>query len=131
MTAEEIQIDLAAEPRSVPVARRFVAGTLQSWGCPHLVERAALLVSEAVTNSVIHASSEVEVSIRRVGDRVRIQVADEDPGLPVRRRLSPWSRSGRGIHIVDRVADDWGIETKRQGKAVWFELDATASPNFA
>jgi len=129
--AEEIQIDLAADPRSVPVARRFVAGTLRSWGCPHLVDKAALLVSEAVTNSVVHASSEVGVSIRRVGARVRIEIADEDPRLPVRRQSSPWSGSGRGILIVDSVADDWGIEANQEGKAVWFELDATAYPHSA
>ena len=56
-----------------------------------------------------------------MGD-VRVEVADHSPDLPVTREVTPSSSRGRGMHIVDHVASRWGVQSRRSGKCVWFEV---------
>jgi len=97
-------------------------------GSEHLVDTAELLTSEIVTNAIIHAASGPELVVRISGGRVRVEVQDISPAVPVRQFAGPLSPSGRGMAIVDELARDWGVEHVPQGKRVWFELPFTTSP---
>jgi anti-sigma regulatory factor (Ser/Thr protein kinase) len=83
---------------------------------------AQLIVTELATNAVIHACSPFSVSVRYDGSCIRISVHDWNPMLPVLRDAGPTARSGRGLHLVDLVAYDWGVEPSPDGKTIWAEL---------
>lgn len=108
---------------SAASARRFVAGAMHRWGCPdELMERVMLLTSELVTNAYRHAHSATRVSIRYDDDRVRVEVRDSGGGAVALRPLDTNRTDGRGLHIVDALADRWGHRSDGDGTVVWFEL---------
>lgn len=104
-------------------ARRFVAAALEGWGLGRLEEVACLLVSELVSNVVLHAGTELDVRLRRFDTRVRVEVHDGSPQLPERKYYSPTSTTGRGLVFIAELAQSWGWEATGDGKVVWFELD--------
>ncbi|MFG3250495.1 SpoIIE family protein phosphatase [Streptomyces sp. NPDC048187] len=109
-------------PVSVAAARRFV-GTALDGAAPDLVDTARLLVSELVTNAVLHARTEVEVSVARLDGRVRVRVGDRRPGRGlVPQRCSPYSGTGQGLALVEQLASRYGADGGEAGKTVWFEL---------
>ena len=113
---------LSPEPPSAARARRFVEETLARWQCEDLLDTVKLLVSELVGNAVAYARSDVEVAVKLLPDRLRIEVADESADW-LRRRAAPGDAvSGRGIDVVETLAESWGVTPRRGGKAVWFEL---------
>jgi anti-sigma regulatory factor (Ser/Thr protein kinase) len=108
---------------SAASARRFVEAALHRWGYPDdFIERVLLLTSELVTNAYRHARSESRLSIRSDHDRVRIEVRDTGRGDVQLRPLDSSRPDGRGLHIVDVLADRWGHHSDRDGTVVWFEL---------
>ncbi|MFG3333988.1 SpoIIE family protein phosphatase [Streptomyces tendae] len=109
-------------PVSVAAARRFVGAALD--GAPaDLVGTAQLLVSELVTNAVLHARTEVEVSVARLDGRVRVRVGDRRPGRGlVPQRCSPYAGTGQGLALVEQLASRFGADGGDAGKTVWFEL---------
>lgn len=124
MTAlHEASAHFPADPSSAGAARRFLAGTLETWSLDSLEEVACLLVSELVSNVLLHAETELDVHLRRTGDRVRVEVHDGSPRLPERKFYSVSSATGRGLVFVAELSSSWGIEPMPGGKAVWFELD--------
>lgn len=113
-----------AVPESVSLARRFVVEQLH--GCPaDLCERAALLVSELATNAVKHARSRFEVAIETSREKVRVEVRDFGDGSPRRREPFPSELTGRGLMIVDAMAESWGVSEEEDSKVVWFELTSS------
>ena len=113
---------LAADTSSARAARRFVDDVLSTWEVDDLLETVQLLVSEVVTNAVVHGRSEAEVSVRLLPDRVRVEVVDRGP-TPVRRRdADDEATSGRGTALVEALSSAWGIEDVAVGKMVWFEV---------
>lgn len=104
-------------------ARRFVTRSLAQWGDVDSAEDAKLIVTELVTNSILHARSGFTVKVQRRRDRtVRLEVRDCDTRLP-RATLDPSDApSGRGLALVDRIADRWGCDLLDGGKSVWAEL---------
>ncbi|MCW2644488.1 MAG: hypothetical protein JWP07_597 [Pseudonocardiales bacterium] len=120
-----VSVHLLPRVQSVAVARDFVATTCTSNGVPAEVsETATLLVSELVTNVVVHARTEIAMHIRPEGQRLRVEVMDRDPAGQVQLLApDPTAQSGRGVHLVSVLADDWGITSQVTGKTVWFELD--------
>lgn len=113
---------LRADPRSAGAARRFVTSTLARWKCQHVADMVALLTSELVTNAVVHARSGVRLTVSLGAAAVRVEVADDAPGRPVVRRAGPESLHGRGLTLVDAVADRWGVDHAPPGKSIWFEV---------
>jgi anti-sigma regulatory factor (Ser/Thr protein kinase) len=113
-------IALDAVPASSHAARNFVGATLDRWGRGDLVEVAVLLTSELVTNAIVHAGSDLVVSVRRGGDRARVAVHDQEITPP--RRREPGLDGGRGLALVEALAGSWGTFPHGEGKAVWFEL---------
>lgn len=103
--------------------------TLAEWVVPAgAVDDVVLLVSELVTNAVVHARSASRVSIDRRDDVLVVQVADEAAELPRRRDVAVDAESGRGLLLVERLARAWGVHLDGAGKIVWFELDVADGP---
>src|ERR1700737_1466651 len=122
---------LPAGPQAPSLARRFVARTLDSWDRADLSERALLAVSELVTNAFLYGEGDI-VLVVMLGVSLRIEVRDHGPGMPTQRNYSPTSTTGRGLHLVDHMADRWGTSalgsegngTKGgKGRPGWFETD--------
>jgi hypothetical protein len=106
---------------SVPQARRFVAEQLADLPSDS-VDVARLLVSELVTNAVLHARTELALTVDRSDTKVRFEVADANPTLPVVRTNSTDAGTGRGLRVLDRMASRWGSCAVEGGKIVWFEI---------
>jgi PAS domain S-box-containing protein len=110
---------------SVRRARQFLLEQLGA-DCHEGSDLLALMLSELATNSVQHADTEFDVEIavtEEVGGRwVRVSVSDEAPGFPTPQEPAPDAPHGRGLRIVESLADAWGIEVRRDrpGKTVWF-----------
>ena len=103
------------------VARHALRHWMDGLDCPdEFVEDAVLLVSEVVTNAVVHASSAPRLLVTVVGDRLRIEVHDMSRALPVMQASSA-AIGGRGLRIVDQLADAWGTAMTSTGKVVWSE----------
>ena len=108
---------------SAASARRFVAAALRRWECSDdFIELVLLLTSELVTNAYRHAGTETHVSVRLDHDCTRVEVRDVGRGEPELRPLDTDRVDGRGLQIVDALADRWGYHSNAGGTAVWFEL---------
>jgi anti-sigma regulatory factor (Ser/Thr protein kinase) len=118
----EAQAAFPPQLRSAAEARRFAERTLAGWGCGALVESARLLVSELVVNAVIHARTEARLALRFDGEVLHVEVADGSTVRPRRRDYSPTATTGRGLMILDAVADRWGVDIGDGAKTVWFDL---------
>ncbi len=128
----ELRLPPAAE--SVPVARRFARDQLRGSSCD--TEIAALLVSEVVTNAVLHGRSDVLLVVEDRGDLAYVSVSDRSPMPPRVHNFAVESATGRGLRLVDQLAQRWGVDaaTSGQGKVVWFEVgepSAAAWESFA
>ena len=115
-----------ADLKSARTARRFVAGVLEEWGCDELQDGAALLVSELVTNAVVHAHSTVELAVHLRPDRVRVEVIDSAREHVRRRDAKDDEQSGRGMALIEALAVAWGIDTLLSGTSGWFEMERPA-----
>ncbi|MCB9372364.1 MAG: ATP-binding protein [Microthrixaceae bacterium] len=116
-----------ADRRSPGRARRFVLAQLREWRCEEAADVVALLVSELVTNGVLHAGTPVGVAVGIEGGQLVVAVSDGvpdgvDPG-PAPAVPSRGAPSGRGLRIVAALADRWGASVHDTGKTVWFEVD--------
>jgi hypothetical protein len=120
---------LTPHPTAPRASRDFVARALLCWGLGPLVPAASLVVSELVTNSTIHAGTDIELSVAWNLGLLRLTVADNSPDLP--RRLYPPLDDvhGRGLGVVAALSRAFGVlPTAEGGKVVWAVLNA-ARPN--
>src|SRR5687767_11771199 len=111
--------------RATPgIARRFVRDVLEAADAELvIIETVELLTSELVTNVVIHVGAGSELAITADTGAVRVEVTDPDAHLLEVGLLPADATHGRGLVIVDALADAWGVEpTADKGKTVWFEL---------
>ena len=126
MTSGDVRVraEIPGAPAAVRAARRLLATTLEEWGLPHLVEHGTLLVSELVTNAILHARSDVAVEVRRDPEVVRVLVHDAAARPPERRRHGPQAVTGRGLGLVEALSLRWGTDPAELPwrKSVWFEL---------
>ncbi len=109
------------QAESVAGARHFVRDILSDQA-RETVEAAELMASELATNCVRHAHSDFELAIHLSRDEIRVEVSDHGEGQPVLRSPTPREQSGRGLRIVQELAEDWGITPSPNGKLVWFSL---------
>ncbi|MEU3169504.1 ATP-binding protein [Streptosporangium sp. NPDC006930] len=112
---------------STPLARRLVRTQLDDWGCAGEGDVAELLVSELITNAVLHGRGAPVVILSCQEGTLRCEVEDEDPSLPQVCEESDEGENGRGLFLVDALSRSWGTgrtRTRKYGKAVWFELPA-------
>jgi hypothetical protein len=117
------RLPLRPVPASAADARRFLDATLGTWRCDTLLDASRLLVSELVTNAVLHARTDLELVLRLTRTGVRVEVHDRSTALPVTRRYDDDAMTGRGLALVEELAARWGVDRKGDGKSVWFELD--------
>ncbi len=102
---------------------------LHSAGEAHLSDICELVVSELVTNAVVHAATPIVLRITTGPSAIRVEVEDGSPYLPTRRAWSDTAGTGRGLRIVDQQVDRWDAALTGSGKVVWFEIgDAVALP---
>lgn len=104
-------------------ARTFVATALRRWDLETLVVDAELLTSELVTNAVLHARSDVTVTVAVADGTAEIGVTDTSVAPPTPRWAASSAEGGRGLKLVDSVAADWGVVYLATGKQVWCRLD--------
>jgi anti-sigma regulatory factor (Ser/Thr protein kinase) len=115
--------ELGRSISAVADARAFVTGTLRRWDLEALAVDAELLTSELVTNALLHARSDVTVSVAVADGTAEIGVTDRSAEPPRPRRAADGAEGGRGLRLVDRVAADWGVAYLGSGKQVWCRLD--------
>jgi anti-sigma regulatory factor (Ser/Thr protein kinase) len=114
----------ACDPASVKAARRFIGECVEYVGLQSLPV-VQLMVSELAANAVLHAKSPFDVLLERVSHgAVRVEVRDFGHGLPLICAGSIEAQGGRGLKIVDLLAQTWGVESRRggRGKSTWFTV---------
>jgi anti-sigma regulatory factor (Ser/Thr protein kinase) len=122
---EPARITLPRNPSSVATARRFIAARASAWSFPEPAsEQLVLIGSELVTNAVLHARTELTLTLELRGDRVRISVQDRSQAPATLRHYRADALTGRGLGVVAALSDTWGISAASDGKVVWAELAA-------
>ncbi|MFF6777784.1 ATP-binding protein [Streptomyces sp. NPDC012637] len=131
MVRKPWELPFLAEAEEVAALRRIVRIHLKAWGLPRLTGVAQLCVSELVTNVIRHVGPGTPTSLRLSmnGTYLRIEVRDPDcQALPTVIAAGPDSESGRGMALVDAMADRWGVLLGSDRKVTWCEIatDLTA-----
>lgn len=131
-TASPMQPLVVTPPVTDPAQIRSVRSTVASClGRADASRRDAVLlvVSELVTNAVLHAGGSSCVRVLDAGDRIRIEVDDVAPDdSPAQRTTGPHDVTGRGLQIVDQLAERWGVVQRDRRKTVWCELGIDPGP---
>ena len=122
MTARHASVRLPASRSAPLLARRFVTNTLHAWSIDALGQLLELVVSELVTNAVCHAQSPSRVALSDEGTVVRVEVADRGPGGVQRRVPGSHAMSGRGLFLVEAMAERWGASHNGEEHVVWCEV---------
>lgn len=118
-----VTLDLPPEPRSATRARQVTRQHLAT-SCPQeAIDIASLLVTELVTNAVLHARTAIVLVVDVAPGRVLLRVGDGSNAKPVLRDHGTDASTGRGIALVDELASSWGVDRSRRGKEVWCEID--------
>jgi serine/threonine-protein kinase RsbW len=125
-TPIELSITLPSHPAAAGTARRLA----RELASPATVDSVELLVSELVTNAVLHAheGNVLELKISAWEDCVRVEVRDSSSHLPQMLLPADWGVHGRGLFLVDALADRWGSEPTPTGKTVWCEVASKDQP---
>lgn len=110
------------------MARHLIRAAVAAWGAWERADEIELAADELMTNALVHTEGGGHVGMRLTADgRIRIEVEDSSSALPRPREAGDWAVSGRGLLLVDRLADAWGVEPRGGGKCVWCEF-AVAAP---
>ncbi len=125
-TSARAELLLPMSAKAPAAAREFLCRS----GCPqhalHLLDDALLLVSELVTNSVVHGGPPIVLAVHCDGEGLHVRVLDGSTLLPQPRVADDDAEGGRGLTLVELLTDTWGVEPVGDdhgpGKAVWFEL---------
>jgi len=117
-----LNLRLRSSIKAPQQARRAVSGLLASVAREDLGPDAALLVSELVTNAVVHAGGPIGVSAAYRGRTLRVEVHDTGAGGLSLRYPSAHDEAGRGFRLVTVLARRWAVDPAREGKTVWFEI---------
>ncbi|MCX5265229.1 MULTISPECIES: ATP-binding protein [unclassified Streptomyces] len=131
-----MQLEIRPDPAEVGRARRWARSRLVGSGIGNeepLAETLILLVSELVTNAVVHTGCPAVLRLSLPGGAaepsiVRLEVADSSDRAPVPRCAGDEATGGRGLALVDGLADRWGWSVEGAGKRIWCELDRCAAP---
>ncbi|MFF5479030.1 ATP-binding protein [Streptomyces sp. NPDC012935] len=134
MQVLQVQLEIRPDPAEVGRARRWARSRLAGSGIEAdepLAETLILLVSELVTNAVVHTGCPAVLRLSLPGAAqdcatVRLEVADRSDRAPVPRCVDGDATGGRGLALVDGLADRWGWSSEGAGKRIWCELDRGA-----
>jgi anti-sigma regulatory factor (Ser/Thr protein kinase) len=121
----DLRLEVSGEARAVTAARRAVAG-LDTYLEADATKAVLLLVSELVTNAILHggadATSGLSLELKVAPRTVRVEVRDPGDGFPLEPTKDPDRDGGWGLLLLERLADRWGIESAPQ-HTIWFEID--------
>ncbi|WP_404193503.1 ATP-binding protein [Streptomyces tauricus] len=123
-------VELNALPSRIGQVRRIVSAQLRYWRLDPLIDRAALGVTELLTNVHLHARPDklCTVEIELLLDQLTVSVHDRDPRLPEVRDANSLATCGRGLSMVAAVSESWGVRPDGEtGKVVWFTLTAPSA----
>ncbi|MFD5190198.1 SpoIIE family protein phosphatase [Streptomyces sp. NPDC058357] len=116
-----------AEPERIAAARQQLRDLLHDWADPEQVDAAVLMVSEMATNVLVHTDGDALLLAQATGEhgerRLRVEVSDGSDELPHKRRPGEMASSGRGLVLMEMLADAWGVDPRGAGKSIWFELN--------
>jgi anti-sigma regulatory factor (Ser/Thr protein kinase) len=132
----QVQLEIRPDPAEVGRARKWTRSRLAGSGIEadeSLAETLILLVSELVTNAVVHTGCPAVLRLSLPGvpaeaTTVRLEVADASTRAPVPRCVGDEAMGGRGLALVDGLADRWGWSPEGTGKHIWCELDRCTTP---
>lgn len=122
------ELSFAGERSSAGAARRFTSETLVAWSIEPLTDALELLVSELVTNVIVHTGGGGTLRIVDGDRQVRVEVIDTSPALPVVKGYGAEATTGRGLQILDLLAQEWGTSVLADGgKCVWATVSVHAT----
>lgn len=130
----QVQLEVGPDPAEVGRARRWARSRLVGSGIGDdepLAETLILLISELVTNAVVHTGCPAVLRMLFGGGgggsgTVRVEVADASDRPPLQRHAEGEDTNGRGLELVDGLADRWGWQPEGAGKQIWCEVDRGA-----
>ncbi|CAL9512161.1 hypothetical protein SUDANB145_03639 [Streptomyces sp. enrichment culture] len=115
-----------AEPERIGTARRHLRDLLYDWPSEDQRDSAVLLLSETLTNVLVHTDADALMVAEVTGDpggrRIRVEVSDAGQDLPHKRSPGEMASSGRGLMLIEMLADEWGVTPRGEGKSIWFDL---------
>ncbi|MEU1055922.1 SpoIIE family protein phosphatase [Streptomyces sp. NPDC005876] len=113
------------DPEALTEARRMVRTAVRAWGAADQGDEIELVADELITNALMHTEGSAVVTVRALtgpGQKLRVEVEDSSSALPRRRDAGDSGVSGRGLLLVETLADGWGVEARGGGKCVWSEF---------
>ncbi|GAA3491020.1 SpoIIE family protein phosphatase [Streptomyces cremeus] len=113
------------DPESLASARHLIRAAVRAWGAESVGDEVELAADELMVNALMHTEGGALLTVRILDAperRLRVEVADGSSALPRRREAGDAAVSGRGLLLVDRLADVWGVEPRGEGKALWCEF---------
>jgi anti-sigma regulatory factor (Ser/Thr protein kinase) len=122
----QVQLEVGPDPAEVGRARRWARSRLAGCGIgadEPLADTLVLLISELVTNAVVHTGCPAVLRMLFGGPGVRVEVMDSSDRPPARRHTDGDATNGRGLELVDGLADRWGWQREGAGKRIWCEID--------
>jgi anti-sigma regulatory factor (Ser/Thr protein kinase) len=119
---DPVSVTLHPHPRAVATARRFVTSVLADELDEARLHDLEVVVSEVVTNGVVHAATTMQLVVEIRGDVARVELIDHGPGEPAIRTSPGDADGGFGLRIVEAMARRWGVRHDVGAKAVWFEI---------
>lgn len=114
-----------SDPEALAEARHMIRAAVRAWGARERADEIELAADELITNALMHTDGSAIVTLRVITGaerRLRVEVEDSSSALPRRREAGESGVSGRGLLLVDRLADVWGVDARGSGKCVWCEF---------
>jgi len=124
---ETVETQLPSTVTSPQLARAFLRSALETWKLDGFGDVTELLVTELVTNVVTHVGAPMTLRVHREPSTMRVELEDPSPEVPVVRHPDSAEEHGRGVLLVDQLANAWGVDSRADGKTVWFELDVSTA----
>ncbi|NWF24772.1 SpoIIE family protein phosphatase [Streptomyces sp. PKU-EA00015] len=113
------------DPEALRSSRHMVRAAVRAWGAHERADEVELAADELITNALLHTDGGAVVTVRVLSGierRMRVEVEDRSSALPRRRDAGESGVSGRGLMLVDRLSESWGVESRGSGKCVWCEF---------
>lgn len=117
-----VATELSSSVEAAAQARSVVRDLLRQGQRLELADTACLLTSELVSNAVLHAGAPVELVVDLDRLRLAVEVIDCSDTQPLPAEADPFATGGRGLALVEQLADAWGVTQVLPGKSVWFAL---------